>query len=790
MDLYSLRFVAFCCCFSFLLKSCAAAGDVCLPTWNTYTGRHSIGGTQYHLTTLQDCIVYCEYRSECVAVDFDTGAHPPCWVHTDAENLVGENVYDTPGDSVTQYVINRTCTKLPTGDCQLNWTRVSGLHSSNGQPYDFWTEYDCFNFCRYTSNCVAADFDIAGNPACWIHTSVGDLTPDNTFDDSSTVVQYQMNRTCPTPQSADIQVGRCIGQPIKNGTWCPSGKQISIVSASYKVHPLCCNSPTDNSDPPDSRSLDGFDLFVMGNTSYIAELSACEGRNACSVFSKSFNHSTFINNPYCPQQSYKTNFVSVTYACVALGYIRPSTTKSLTSFQFPTESLSTQRTGMPPSPGVMCLLSWTRFPNRYSVGGSQQRITDLQQCIVACQLRSDCLAVDFDTGSNPPCWIHTNPGDLVGDNLYDSAGDVVAQYVTDRTCTTLPTADCLLNWSRVPGLHSSNGQPYDFWTEYDCFTFCRYTSNCVAADFDIAGNPACWIHTSVGDLTSDNTFDDSTTVVQYRMNRTCPTPQSAVKNISRCIGQTLRSGDWCSSGEEIHILSASYKIHPLCCNSPADNSDAPDSPTLAKFSVFNFVDELYQAEIEHCEGETSCSVTSKAYESDVINNVYCPNHVHKTNFVSLTYSCVKSGHSDPSTTQSLTSFQFSADKTFSMEGTHHVTTMSDGSPMAERVSSLSNNRDALILAGIAIALAIIAILAVVVLAVCWYRQDQGKHAETMSQVALNPVYNDYPNHNPTHHPSSTISGVSSSNGRYAGSPLKDMTTIAYPENDTLSAKDG
>jgi len=89
--------------------------------------------------------------------------------------------------------------------------------------------------------------------------------------------------------------------------------------------------------------------------------------------------------------------------------------------------------------GGMCLLTWTRFANRYSIGGIEQHITDLQQCIITCQLRSDCIAVDFDTTSNPPCWIHTDPNDLVGENVYDTSGDAVAQYVINRTCVTLPT---------------------------------------------------------------------------------------------------------------------------------------------------------------------------------------------------------------------------------------------------------------------------------------------------------------------------------------------------------------
>lgn len=133
----------------------------------------------------------------------------------------------------------------------------------------------------------------------------------------------------------DIQVGRCVGQPIRNGTWCPPGKEINIIAATYKVHPLCCNSPTDNSDPPDSGALAEFNVFDMGDTAYISELLACESRNACSVISTAFNHSRFINNPYCPQQSYKTNFVSLTYACVALGICHLSLVFMIVSVALP-----------------------------------------------------------------------------------------------------------------------------------------------------------------------------------------------------------------------------------------------------------------------------------------------------------------------------------------------------------------------------------------------------------------------------------------------------------------------
>lgn len=90
-------------------------GDVCLPTWNSYANQFSIGGIQHHITDRQECIVYCEYKPDCVAVDFDSGAHPPCWVHTNSEDLVGESVYYTDEDAVTQYVINRNCTALSTG---------------------------------------------------------------------------------------------------------------------------------------------------------------------------------------------------------------------------------------------------------------------------------------------------------------------------------------------------------------------------------------------------------------------------------------------------------------------------------------------------------------------------------------------------------------------------------------------------------------------------------------------------------------------------------------------------
>lgn len=401
------------------------------------------------------------------------------------------------------------------------------------------------------------------------------------------------------------------------------------------------------------------------------------------------------------------------------------------------------------SNGQICLPTWQVLPNIYSTGGWQEGPTNLQGCIALCEGQLSCVAIDFNVDTSPPCWLHQDPNDLLPVNVYDySTNGIVSQYIVNRTsCFDNSSASCSLNWTWLTKTHSVNGVPYNFWTPYDCFTFCSYTSGCVAVDFDINSSPPCWMHTSFDDLTPQNTYDDSNTAVQYQMNRTCPTPVTADINLGSCTGSAFRSDAWCPTGEEIHIVDATYEIHPLCCFPLSNAEDPPDSSALFAIDVMRLSNDAFVSKVEACEGATDCSsLIAEPYISNAINNVFCPNQGNSTNYVSITYTCVSQGHSDPSTTQSLTSYQIPILSSPSNNGSHqsratslaagtvtvpsNVTSLAAGTVTVPSSSSYSQDSTVSkntnsgtdsdkVLAGFGVALGTIAVLALIT-CVVWY----------------------------------------------------------------------
>lgn len=438
----------------------------------------------------------------------------------------------------------------------------------------------------------------------------------------------------------------------------------------------------------------------------------------------------------------------------------------------------------------VCLATWAVYDQRFSTGGTPQNIIDLASCLAFCRFSNDCIAVDFSTHPDSavsPCWTHTDGNDLTEENLYSS--NDLAQYVINRNCSNANSSgveNCQLTWERLTGKHSINADGKDYWTEYDCVTYCRLNADCVAADFDIGSSPPCWIHTSNDDLTPDNTYDDSSTAVQYRINRTCPAPVNSSFQLGQCAGYPMKTGNWCLSGEEIHIVKASYKNHPLCCYSRGtdDLLDVPDSVSLLELDIFLQSDDQYKRDIEACEGYNTCALTAKAFESSYINNNFCPTRIHATDYVSISYSCRPKGHSDPNTSTFTTSESPVVNPSL---GTHLLTSSSSSASVSASTSSVSSqnsiiyisnqssNRDALILGGFGVAFGGLAVITLIVIGVCWYLRCKRDNGDAI-HMAMNPMY---ANNN-----GSVISDDSLNQNRNQFKGVS--TTVIYPETDTIS----
>ena len=80
---------------------------------------------------------------------------------------------------------------------------------------------------------------------------------------------------------------------------------------------------------------------------------------------------------------------------------------------------------------VAGLLQWTTYPVQSSVNGiNYLQYKTLEACQAACLRTIYCIAIDYDSSTNP-CYLHLYASDLLANNTYQVPG--VTQYILGRT---------------------------------------------------------------------------------------------------------------------------------------------------------------------------------------------------------------------------------------------------------------------------------------------------------------------------------------------------------------------
>ena len=73
---------------------------------------------------------------------------------------------------------------------------------------------------------------------------------------------------------------------------------------------------------------------------------------------------------------------------------------------------------------------WTPKPNLQSEGAEEANFNNVPDCQNYCISVAQCVAIDFDISSSPPCWIHTDSADLT----VVIENNAVTQYLLNRAC--------------------------------------------------------------------------------------------------------------------------------------------------------------------------------------------------------------------------------------------------------------------------------------------------------------------------------------------------------------------
>ncbi|ESN92317.1 hypothetical protein HELRODRAFT_181511 [Helobdella robusta] len=317
-----------------------------LACWTAYNRTLYIGLEQSGITNLNDCLLRCQTLSQCFIADFDLATNPPCWLKTDSSPFNSSNVI-TGVDGITDYRLNRSCLSRG-GFC---WNRYPNTRYLGLQNVNYNTVDDCKNYCFSQANCFIMNFDTSTSPPCWVQAD-GTFDPQNTLTNQPTVDGYKLEQNCTIPSNKS------------NLCWFdyPQTRSIGLTNVNYYTLEQC-------------RQF-------------------CQNSAVCYVFDYDVG-----TTPPCWVQTeigfnpnnLQTNVPSVTHY----------------RLQFCTGSTSTT-VSVPMTVIPKLRFCWNTYAQSRYIGLQQVNFYDIKSCQDYCFNLAACYIMDFDTNSQPPCWVQTS----------------------------------------------------------------------------------------------------------------------------------------------------------------------------------------------------------------------------------------------------------------------------------------------------------------------------------------------------------------------------------------------
>ncbi|ESN92318.1 hypothetical protein HELRODRAFT_194269 [Helobdella robusta] len=145
------------------------------------------------------------------------------------------------------------------------------------------------------------------------------------------------------------------------------------------------------------------------------------------------------------------------------------------------ETCTTASTTFPAKAG----LCWKTYPQTLYVGLTQTNYASIKECQDYCYSFSACYLFNYDTSTQPPCWVQTT-GSFNASNVLSGFPSLTNFRL--ETCTSSSTKKTSLPCVRVYFDKSSPGASSvaTGLTALQCLTSCVTTStNCAAVDFDV-----------------------------------------------------------------------------------------------------------------------------------------------------------------------------------------------------------------------------------------------------------------------------------------------------------------
>ncbi|ESN99096.1 hypothetical protein HELRODRAFT_162584 [Helobdella robusta] len=205
------------------------------PCWMKKLKTTYPGLLQAPYYNIDSCLRYCVSLDNCLVVDFDHKADPPCFVQSTAASVNLDSLTSHP--SRVNFMLDRNCLEpnLVPYSVELCWARRENYHYKGLKNLPYNSLISCLNYCASITSCFMVDYDPKASPPCFVWEDQEQFNPQN-FENQDSTDNFLLDRKCLSYFNYSELYSSELCWIVNEKTYYPGLSQ-----ANYATEDLCLN---------------------------------------------------------------------------------------------------------------------------------------------------------------------------------------------------------------------------------------------------------------------------------------------------------------------------------------------------------------------------------------------------------------------------------------------------------------------------------------------------------------------------------------------------------------------
>ncbi|ESN99093.1 hypothetical protein HELRODRAFT_162581 [Helobdella robusta] len=189
---------------------------------------------------IDSCLGYCVSLDNCLVVDFDHKADPPCFVQSAAASVNLDSLTRHP--SRVNFMLDRNCLEpnFVPYSVELCWARRENYHYKGLKNMPYNNLPSCLNYCASFDSCFMVDYDPKITPPCFVWEDQEQFDPQN-FENHTSADNFLLDRECLSYFDYSKFYSSELCWTVNENS-----KYSGLEKASYKTEDSCLNHCSDS----------------------------------------------------------------------------------------------------------------------------------------------------------------------------------------------------------------------------------------------------------------------------------------------------------------------------------------------------------------------------------------------------------------------------------------------------------------------------------------------------------------------------------------------------------------